>query len=198
VTKVFVYTTTDFHDLRHDLVNKAIDDVSTIKTIDEFINYLTTMSKKKTNFKTPGRISWIRTRLLTLFKELRPTQVYSFGKSYADLICCKLCAKLGIPFILLSEEDFLVRLDKIPNNKLLGKSLIMDMVRHAQTTICFSEELNSRNYKEISQECTDFIKRVCDTTIVITPSDEKPSDILKFAPEPSDNLSPTVFIIKTP
>tara|TARA_R110000851_G_C13025096_1_gene560555 strand:- start:60 stop:656 length:597 start_codon:yes stop_codon:yes gene_type:complete len=198
VTKVFVYTTTDFHDLRHDLVSKAIEDVSSIKTIDEFITYLTTMSKKKANIKTPGRISWIRTRLIMLFKELKPTQVYSFGKSYTDLVCCMLCKKLKIPFILLSEEDILVRLDKIPNNKLLGKSLIKDMVSHAQTTICFTDKLTSSNYQEVSKDCTDFIKRVCDITIVITTSDEKPNDIVKFAPSPDDNLSPSVFVIKTP
>ena len=198
MTKVFVYTTTDFHDLRHDLVNKMSTNISSIKTIDEFIEYLSTMSKKKNNVKTPGRIAWIRSRLLILFKELKPTQVYSFGKSYADLVCCMLCKKLKIPFILLSEEDILVRLDKIPNNKLLGKSLIRDMVHHAKTTICFSNELTSSNYQEISKECTDFIKRVCDITIVITPSDEKPNDIIKFAPAATDNLSPSVFVIKTP
>jgi len=197
MTNVFVYTISDFHDLRQDLLKRVFIKVSKIKNIKDFLKILTHKDEgKKRVFK--DRIYSLEKRFVSIIAFLKIEKIYSLGNSYADLICCLLCKRAGIPFVLLSEENIYNKIINVSEKLKTNKSLIRDLFKKASTTISFTENLTIDNYNEISEELINFVQRVCDHIVIISHKDDFPKSVDKFTPQMSDRLTEEIFLIKIP
>ena len=65
MSNVFVYTVSDFHDLRQELVKRAFVKISTAKTLKQLFSILTNLkrSKKKTEKKAEDRITTLEKKI---------------------------------------------------------------------------------------------------------------------------------------
>ena len=200
MSNVFIYTVSDFHDLRAELVKRAFVKISKAKTLKQLftILHIIKTSKKEPKKKTEDRISLIERKILSFFKLTGVSKVYSFGNTYADLICCLICNRLDIPFVLLSEDNLYKKITTTSERLELDRSLLSDLFKKSSTVICFSEKLTTKNYNEVSGEAIEFVKRVCDHIVIISHKEELPEKMMKYTPQLGDRLTGEVFLIKIP
>ena len=151
MSNIFLYTPLSFHDLREDLIERTFVDFFKKSTITEFMEALAKNKVKIVKNKSMeynARISEVETRLAQIFKVTKAKRFYSLGKTYADLICCLFCKKMNIPFVLLSEENIKLKLEKTSEELEIDKRLLKDLYKLSSNIICFSEKCNSENYLE--------------------------------------------------
>ena len=195
---IFLYTPLSFHDLREDLVERTFVDFFKKCTITEFMEALTETNLKtfkKKNIEYNDRISEVEQRLAQIFKVTKAKRFYSLGKTYADLICCLFCKKMGIPFVLLSEENIKLKLKKTSEELGIDKRLLKDLYELSSNIICFSEKCNSENYLEVSEEVIAFVRRVCTNLVVFSHATAPPQAVKRFAPRKGDRLSQEIYLI---
>lgn len=200
MTNIFLYTPLSFHDLREDLVERTFVDFFKKSTILEFMEALLNDDVKVTkrtrkSLEYNDRISEVEQRLAQIIKVTEAKRLYSLGKTYADLICCLFCKKMGIPFVLLSEENIKIKLEKTSEELEIDKRLLKDLYKMSSNIICFSEKCNSENYEEVSEEVISFIRRVCNNLVVFSHSTSPPQAIKRFSPRKGDRLSQEIYLI---